>query len=211
MWEESKLNRLFGMAPVQDYGPADRRHKLSTRVFCGGAAAFAPTHNSTRRSHRRRENDPGRMSQLTRPPVRRHAGDHGVAAGRGTWPALSDLHFFPTSTSLGCPFEGPHVHVVPRLNSNQARVKNEKPRVVPVTAGLVSLYEMYRADSDQCSRAQQSDFVFVNLYRPPLGEPMKLHAANELSAGKPPRRADGYSSHLPAHLRDRSSAQDRST
>jgi site-specific recombinase XerD len=52
----------------------------------------------------------------------------------------------------------------------EARVKNEKPRVVPVTAGLVSLYETYRLDRDQCRRARESDFVFVNLYRAPLGE-----------------------------------------
>lgn len=49
-----------------------------------------------------------------------------------------------------------------------------------MTAGLVSLYETYRLDRDQCRRARESDFVFVNLYRAPLGEPMKLHAANEL-------------------------------
>ena len=55
----------------------------------------------------------------------------GLRRGEALGLRLSDLHFLPTSTSLGCPVEGPHVHVLPRPNSNRARVKNEKPRVVP--------------------------------------------------------------------------------
>lgn len=41
-------------------------------------------------------------------------------------------------------------------------------------------YEVYRFDRDACRQARQSDYVVVNLYRTPLGEPMKLHAADEL-------------------------------
>jgi hypothetical protein len=41
-------------------------------------------------------------------------------------------------------------------------------------------YEVYRLDRDACRQARQSDYVVVNLYRTPLGEPMKLHAADEL-------------------------------
>jgi hypothetical protein len=33
MWPEAKLNRLFEMAPVQDYGPSDQRHYLSTTTY----------------------------------------------------------------------------------------------------------------------------------------------------------------------------------
>ena len=182
MWQESKLNRLFEIAPVQDYGPSDRRHYLSTTIILRRRHRLRPQRNNIRRDAPiavvkevlaacRNSRDLLFVAMLATTGLRR-----GEALGL----RLSDLHFLPTSTSLGCPVEGPHVHVLPRPNSNHARVKNEKPRVVPVTAGLVSLYEMYRLDRDQCRRARESDFVFVNLYRAPLGEPMKLHAANEL-------------------------------
>jgi integrase/recombinase XerD len=106
----------------------------------------------------------------------------GLRRGEVLGLRLSDLHLLPTSTLVGCQEEGPHLHVVPRENSNGARVKNGKPRVVPVTRGFVTLYERYRTDRDACRQAHDSDFVFVNLYRAPLGAPMKLHALNELFA-----------------------------
>jgi integrase/recombinase XerD len=93
---------------------------------------------------------------------------------------LSDLHLLPTSVMLGCQVEGPHLHVSPRENCNGARVKNGRPRAVPVSSAFVHAYERYRTDRDACRRARDSDFVLVNLYREPFGEPMKLHALNEL-------------------------------
>jgi integrase/recombinase XerD len=104
----------------------------------------------------------------------------GMRRGEALGLRLSDLHLLPDSSVLGCPQEGPHLHVVPRQNSNSARVKNDRHRVVPVTQGFVRLYEQYRGDRDACGPAGESDFVFVNLYRSPLGEPMKLHAVNDL-------------------------------
>jgi integrase len=89
----------------------------------------------------------------------------------------------------------------------EARVKNEKPRVVPVTAGLVNLYETYRLDRDQCRRAQESDFVFVNLYRAPLGEPMKLHAANELLTRLSRRVGQKVTPHMLRHTFGTGAAQ----
>ena len=106
----------------------------------------------------------------------------GLRRGEVLGLRLSDLHLLPASVVLGCQEEGPHLHVVPRENSNGARVKNGKRRVVPVTRGFVSLYEQYRTDRDACRQASDSDFVFVNVYQAPLGEPMKLHALNELFA-----------------------------
>jgi integrase/recombinase XerD len=104
----------------------------------------------------------------------------GLRRGEAAGLRLSDLHFLPTSTMLGCQVDGPHLHVVPRENSNNSRVKNDKSRVVPVTRGLVGLYERYRVERDACRQAHDCDFVFVNLYRAPIGEPLKLHAINEL-------------------------------
>jgi hypothetical protein len=59
----------------------------------------------------------------------------------------------------------PHLHVLPRENSNGARVKNGRRCVVPVSHGFVHLYEQYRNDRDKCRQADDSDFVFVNLFR----------------------------------------------
>ena len=83
---------------------------------------------------------------------------------------------------VSCQEEGPHLHVLPRENSNGARVKNGRRRVVPVSHGFVHLYEQYRNDRDKCRQADDSDFVFVNLFRALLGEPIKLHALNDLFA-----------------------------
>jgi integrase/recombinase XerD len=104
----------------------------------------------------------------------------GLRRGEVLGLRLSDLHLLPTSVMLGCQVEGPHLHVSPRENSNGARVKNGRPRTVPVSSAFVHAYERYRADRDACRQARDSDFVLVNLYREPLGEPIKLHALNEL-------------------------------
>lgn len=104
----------------------------------------------------------------------------GLRRGEVLGLRLSDLHLLPASVMLGCQVEGPHLHVRPRENSNGARVKNGRPRTVPVSSAFVHAYERYRTDRDACRQARDSDFVLVNLYREPLGEPIKLHALNEL-------------------------------
>jgi len=38
-------------------------------------------------------------------------------------------------------------------------------------------YEVYRLDRDARRQTRESDYVFVNLFRTPLGEPMTLRAA----------------------------------
>jgi site-specific recombinase XerD len=86
-------------------------------------------------------------------------------------------------------------------------VKNAKRRVVPVPAGLVKLYDRYRADRDACWQAQESDNVFVNLYRAPLGEPMKLHAANELLSRLSRRTGHALSPHMLRHTFGTNAAQ----
>jgi integrase/recombinase XerD len=86
-------------------------------------------------------------------------------------------------------------------------VKNAKRRVVPVTAGLVNLYERYRVDRDVCRQARESDFVFVNLYREPFGEPMKLHAANALLRRLSRRTGHAVTPHMLRHTFGTGAAQ----
>ncbi|MFD6102899.1 tyrosine-type recombinase/integrase [Nocardia salmonicida] len=62
------------------------------------------------------------------------------------------------------------VHVVPREdNVNDARVKRLKSRVVPAAAEVFDLYAEYMEVEYGCL---DSDFVFVNLFRAPVGAPM---------------------------------------
>ena len=131
----------------------------------------------------------------------------GLRRGEALGVRLSDLHLLPASTVLGCPLEGPHLHVVPRDNSNSARVKNDRPRSVPVTSGLVSLFESYRAERDRNPAARDCDFLFVNLYRAPFGEPMKLHAANELFVRLSRRVGTPVSPHMLRHTFGTEAAQ----
>ncbi|MFF0533610.1 tyrosine-type recombinase/integrase [Nocardia amikacinitolerans] len=62
------------------------------------------------------------------------------------------------------------VHVVAREdNDNDARVKGLKPRVVPAADALFDLYAEYMEVE---YGSLDSDYVFVNLFRPPIGAPM---------------------------------------
>jgi integrase/recombinase XerD len=211
LWDESKLNRLFEMAPVQNYGPSDRRHHLSTTVILRRRHRLRPQRGSRRDApvevvkNLLAECLNGRDALLVA-----MLATTGLRRGEALGLRLSDLHFLPTSTSLGCQIDAPHLHVVPRVNSNQARVKNEKPRVVPVTAALIALYERYRSDRDGCWQARESDFVFVNLYRSPLGEPMKLDAANDLLSRLSRRAGHKVTPHMLRHTFGTGAAQTES-
>lgn len=182
-WDSAKLGQLFELAPARAGDRCDRRHHRSAVVL-------------VRRRHALRPQRSGR-NDAPLDVVKALAGachnprdlllvvllaTTGLRRGEALGLRLSDIHFLPTSQSLGCPVEGAHLHVVPRENSNGARVKREKPRTVPVSAALVGLYDHYRQNRDRCHHAVLRDYVFVNLYRRPLGEPMKLHAVNELFA-----------------------------
>jgi integrase/recombinase XerD len=70
------------------------------------------------------------------------------------------------------------VEVVPREdNANGARVKGMKGRTVPVRTELFDLYADYMEVE---YGALDCDFVFVNLFRPPVGAPMTRANVNEL-------------------------------
>lgn len=92
----------------------------------------------------------------------------------------SDLHFMASSTSVGCKVTGPHVHVVRRDNSNGASAKSRDSRVVPVGRWVLAYYDRYLEERLACPAADASDFVFVNLFHPPLGGPMTGSAVRQL-------------------------------
>ncbi len=89
-----------------------------------------------------------------------------------------DLHFASGSAALGCSIPGPHLHVVGRDNPNRARAKSGD-RHVPVRAEVLSCYDRYLGERAACSPAAGCDFVLVNLFHEPLGQPMLDHTVRQ--------------------------------
>lgn len=104
----------------------------------------------------------------------------GLRRGEVVGLRRADVHFLIDSSALGCSFPGSHVHVVRRQNSNGAWAKSRRSRVVPVDSLVVQAHDQYVAERASKSSAQESDFVFVNLFRAPIGAPMTPGAVNEL-------------------------------
>ena len=70
------------------------------------------------------------------------------------------------------------VHIVPRDdNQNGARAKTLDPATLPVSSGLVRLYSSYMFDE---YGETDSDYVFVNLFAEPYGEPLRYQALHKL-------------------------------
>lgn len=207
LWDCERLGRLFERTEIR-IRSGDRRHARVSMV-------------TLRRRHRLRYR-PSRRRDAPVDVVKALIGQcrnsrdvlllaalatTGLRRGELLGLRLSDLHMLPTSAVLGCPSEGPHLHVRPRENSNGARVKNGKPRTVPVSHAFVQLYERYRIDRDCCRPADGCDHVFVNLYRAPVGEPMKLHALNELFARLSRRIETPVTPHMLRHTFGTEAAQ----
>lgn len=90
------------------------------------------------------------------------------------------------------------VHVVPREdNTNEARVKRLKPRVVPCADAVFDFYAEYMEVEYGCL---DSDYVFVNLFRPPIGVPMTDANVHKLIRRLRRRSGVGYfSPHVARH------------
>jgi integrase/recombinase XerD len=94
---------------------------------------------------------------------------------------LADLHLLPSAAHLGCQVAGAHLHVVRREdNENRALAKSIWPRVLPVTRALVRCHNAYRFERDAVPAAAESDYLLVNLWRPPLGRALRPDAVEQL-------------------------------
>ena len=70
------------------------------------------------------------------------------------------------------------VRIVPRDdNANEVRAKCRDAVAIPVSAGLVRLYSSYLFDE---YGDLDSDYVFVNLFAPPIGRPLRYSAVGSL-------------------------------
>jgi integrase/recombinase XerD len=93
-----------------------------------------------------------------------------------------DVHLLPDSRVLGCEVQRAHLHVVRRENPNGAWAKSRRQRVVPLDFLVVRAFDGFEFERLGVARAAESDFVLVNLFREPVGAPMRPDAVNELMA-----------------------------
>jgi integrase len=95
----------------------------------------------------------------------------------------SDVHLLADSGQLGCGILRPHLHVVRREdNPNGAIAKSRRQRAVPLDFLTVQAFDTYEFERMTVPQAAVSDFVFVNLFRGPVGAPMRPDAIGELLA-----------------------------
>lgn len=106
----------------------------------------------------------------------------GLRRGEACGLRRSDVHLLPDSRMLGCAVERAHVHVVRRDNPNGAWAKSRRQRVVPADFLVVQAFDGYEFERMGVPGAVESDFVLVNLFRDPIGSPMRPDAVNELLA-----------------------------
>ena len=104
----------------------------------------------------------------------------GLRIGEALGLRRADLHFMASSTSLGCSVAGPHLHVVRRQdNANRASAKSRHERTVPVVPWVLAYYDRYVEQRLACPQADSCDFVFVNLFHAPFGQPMTASAVRQ--------------------------------
>jgi integrase len=113
----------------------------------------------------------------------------------------SDVHLLIDSRQLGCEIARAHLHVVRREgNPNGAWAKSRRQRAVPLDFITVQAFDTYEFERMRVPRAAGSDFVLVNLFREPVGVPMRPDAVGELIAAAG-RRAGLQRSVTPHQLR----------
>ena len=92
-----------------------------------------------------------------------------------------DVHLLADSSPLGCEVARAHLHVVRREdNPNGAWAKSRRQRAVPLDFLTVQAFDTYEFERVRVPRAALSDFVLVNLFREPVGAPMRPDAVGEL-------------------------------
>ena len=93
----------------------------------------------------------------------------------------SDIHLLVDSQPLGCAVARAHLHVIRREdNPNGAWAKSRRQRAVPLDFLTVRAFDTYEFERMRVPRAAASDFVLVNLFREPVGAPMRPDAVGEL-------------------------------
>ncbi len=107
----------------------------------------------------------------------------GLRRGEAAGLRRCDVHLMADSRPLGCGISGAHLHVVRREdNPNGAWAKSRRQRVVPLDFLTVQAFDTYQFERMAAPAAADCDFVLVNLFRGPVGAPMRPDAINDLIA-----------------------------
>jgi len=113
----------------------------------------------------------------------------------------SDVHLLADSRPLGCEIARAHLHVVRRDdNPNGAWAKSRRQRVVPLDFLTVRASDTYTLERMTVCGAAGGDFLLVNLFRAPVGAPMRPGAIGDLLAAAS-RRAGLATAVTPHQLR----------
>ncbi|AZM55807.1 recombinase XerD [Streptomyces sp. WAC 01529] len=104
----------------------------------------------------------------------------GLRPGQTAGLRRSDPHMMADSRALGCDAEGAHVHVVRRQNENNAWSKSKQSWIMPVDFLVVQAIDQYALERHEVLGDGGSDFLLVNLFRPPYGAPITTEAIGEL-------------------------------
>jgi integrase/recombinase XerD len=112
-----------------------------------------------------------------------------------------DVHLLADSRALGCEIARAHLHVVRRDdNPNGAWAKSRRQRAVPLDFLTVLASDTYALERMTICGAAGGDFVLVNLFRAPVGAPMRPGAIGDLLAAAS-RRAGLATAVTPHQLR----------
>ncbi|MEV5788049.1 site-specific integrase [Streptomyces sp. NPDC051639] len=104
----------------------------------------------------------------------------GLRPGQVAGLHRNDPHLMMDSRALGCSVEGAHVHVTRRQNENGAWSKSKKSWAMPVDHLVVMAFDQYALERHEVLGSGGSDFLLVNLFRPPYGSPITTDAIGEL-------------------------------
>ena len=95
-----------------------------------------------------------------------------------------DVHLLPDSRALGCAVARAHLHVVRRGTTRTGRGRSPAGSAsVPLDFLVVQAFDTYEFERMRVRAGAASDFVLVNLFRAPLGAPMRPDAVGELIDG----------------------------
>jgi site-specific recombinase XerD len=107
----------------------------------------------------------------------------GLRRGEVLGLRCGDVHVLADSGALGCGVARAHLHVIRRPdNPNGAVAKSRRQRAVPLGFVTVQAFDAYAFERMSVSAAAAGDFVLVNLFRSPVGAPMRPDAVGDLVA-----------------------------
>jgi hypothetical protein len=93
---------------------------------------------------------------------------------------LSDLPLVPSAAHLGCKVAGAHLHVVRREDKESgAMATSAYPRSCRHQANGAATRSV-PAERDSVPEVAESDYLLVNLWRPPLGRASRPHTVEQL-------------------------------